>query len=486
MMRTMLAGLVLLAASVAHAVTCGDGVVDGGEECDAGPSPAGDLCTAACVRPGLGVTHTAAAWTSPRTGDRQIMAEVWYPATAGPAGTWDDEFGGFRNASMSPGRWPLVVFSHGFQLTEGPGIIQAYAKTARRLATQGFIVASLDHPFDTFENLGNAAYDRPIDVMRMLDVLLDEQQMPVRLRAHVDSDRVGVAGHSLGGYTAFAVGANGPFSERDPRVKAIAGLAPGIILSNDELATVRVPTLIISGALDAVTAPGALHERPYAALGPPKYFVQYVDGDHFVYTDACESYYCGARQTDRYLAAFFRTHLSTPLVDDPLLVPGAEAEFDDIVFRADPGPLLLSGTPRRSTCGFELGVARAEGFAALDGRRLECLDGAPCDGDPAVGRCAIGLQACVNVVDRAVPACVPIDVASVAVSGTKRHPDLARLATTATELLPTSDRRCGDVTQVTVAIPRGRRTGRRLIRTKALTSLGVRDTDRFVLTCITE
>src|SRR5438093_4262487 len=38
----------VLAPRIAHA-TCGDGILDPGEECDPGPDVAGDCCTSACT-----------------------------------------------------------------------------------------------------------------------------------------------------------------------------------------------------------------------------------------------------------------------------------------------------------------------------------------------------------------------------------------------------------------------------------------------------
>src|SRR5262249_39337614 len=218
---------------------------------------------------------------------RTVEAEVWYPATtAAVAGIWDSARGGFPNAPPTPGRMPLVVFSHGLQGTEGEGVVLLYARMLRRLALEGFVVASADHPKDTDALFGDNLIDRPLDLKRVLDVLLDDARAPDVLRGHVDADRVGLLGHSFGGYTVFAVASNNPWATRDPRVKAVAGLAPGIVIQNDALATVRAPALIVSGALDTVTPPVPLHERPYAALGAPKYFVQYTNGDHFVYSDA--------------------------------------------------------------------------------------------------------------------------------------------------------------------------------------------------------
>jgi probable HAF family extracellular repeat protein/cysteine-rich repeat protein len=461
---------------------CGDGVLDPGETCDDGNALPGDDCNPECARPGLGVTHHSVVWNSPRTGTRPLEVEIWYPA-ATSGRTWDVPWGGERDVPVGPGRFPLVVFSHGFQTTEGPDVNLVYAQMLRRLALQGFVVAALDHPKDDLQNVLDNFTDRPLDVQLVLDVLLDAAGTPPLLREHLDTIRVGLLGHSFGGYTVFAAAADTQFSTRDSRVKAVAGLAPAILLSDDELGTVRAPALIVSGALDDITPPPYFHERPYAALGAPKYFVQYADGNHFVVTDGCEPSFCGARQTDRYLAAFFRAYLANDPSLEDLLQPGSEAVFGNIRFLRERGPALLPGGAAPADCTLELATQIADTPGAAAPRTLACSDGASCDRDSLPGRCEFAVQLCTNEVDRHLIGCVATDVTSVRVKGTRRNPELASLATAVAAILPAGDRRCSEPTLVTVTIPPGRSVGRRAIRTFARRSDGTRDADRFVLRC---
>src|SRR5262249_20212057 len=150
-----------------------------------------------------------------------------------------------------------------------------------------------------------------------------------------------------------------------------------------------------------------------AMLGAPKYFVQYTDGDHFVFSDACEAYYCGERQTDRYLAAFFRAYLANDPSGEALLEPGAESAFGNIVFRRERGPALLPGGARPTDCTLELATQLEDAPGAELPRRLACADGDACDLDPTPGQCGFAVSLCVGEVDRHLLACTPGDVTQV-------------------------------------------------------------------------
>jgi cysteine-rich repeat protein len=470
-------------ATCQHEIRCGDGLTEGSEECDDANAVPDDGCTLECLRPRLGVAHFSVTWTSPRTGERVVEAEAWYPAMSGGDASWDASFGAARDATPTAGPAPVIVFSHGLQVEEYPGILQAYQTTLRRLALQGFVVVAIDHPQDTLARFGENLVDRPLDVKRVLDVLLDPLAAPSLLRGHVDPDRVGVAGQSYGGYTAFTVAANSAFGTRDPRVKAIAGVAPALIIADEAFPTIGAAALIVSGVHDPVLPADLFNEHPYELLRAPKYFVQYTDGDHWPYSDACESTYCSARQTDRYLSAFFKAYLANDPSEEALLEPGAEAAFSNIRFLRDRGPALLPGGRRvDGECAVELATQIPDAPGAFAPGRLACVDGAPCDGDPRPRSCGFAVRLCLNVVDRHLLGCAATDVASLSVRGWRGDPALAALG--AAPGLPTSDRRCTpEPALLTVAIPPGRTTGRRVVRTAARSTSGTRDLDRFLLTC---
>ena len=154
---------------------------------------------------------------------RTFSVEVWYPTSAGPdapVADYEITAGGFTlvtlpspNGTVRDGPLdlrgaphPVVVFSHGFS-----GVRQQSVYLCEYLASHGFVVAAPDHVGNTFTNMGAPAIEsarvRPIDVGRTLDALLAKADgWPDELLAFAaDPERIGVAGHSFGGFTTFRV-----------------------------------------------------------------------------------------------------------------------------------------------------------------------------------------------------------------------------------------------------------------------------------------
>ena len=143
---------------------------------------------------------------------------LWYPAEAAP-GTgatysfaldvadpigrvWLGTYRGVAIRTAPPdlggGPYPLVVLSPGFAMSS-----TSYAWLGEHLASHGFVVASPDHD-ETLDpsRLGVAAMSRPADIT----ATLDRVESDLRFADMVDVDRVAVVGHSLGGFTALAMG----------------------------------------------------------------------------------------------------------------------------------------------------------------------------------------------------------------------------------------------------------------------------------------
>jgi len=153
--------------------------------------------------------------------NRRFPCEIWYPAATQRAG--ED-----RDASALPGRYPLIAFSH---ISSGNRRQSAFLCT--HLSSHGYVVAAMDHSEtivpELRRNEGESAEQRAAriqgwianrvpDIRLLLDRVLDvawwdSQAMP-------DPDRVGIAGHSFGGWTALAT------PEVDGRIRAVVALAP--------------------------------------------------------------------------------------------------------------------------------------------------------------------------------------------------------------------------------------------------------------------
>jgi predicted dienelactone hydrolase len=214
--------------------------------------------------------------------DRLLPVECWYPIGAADAttptvyellpGTGFTSAGAFE-AAPAAGRVPLVLFSHG-----RTGTRIAYTLLCEALAARGCVVISADHPGDTLIDFAlEIAVDdatnerqRVEDARLLLDAALgDAEGVPAAVRGAIDPDRIAVAGHSYGGYTALGLAA-GAFGDPDPRVGAVVGLqAYTRALTDEDLARVRVPTLLSVAARDATTPPAVDADRPWALLATP-------------------------------------------------------------------------------------------------------------------------------------------------------------------------------------------------------------------------
>jgi predicted dienelactone hydrolase len=235
---------------------------------------------------------------------RRLVAEVWYPSTAAHAGAdLDPErrdryplFPGFpeayqtavRDAAPAAGRLPLAIFSHGYA-----GHRRQSTFFATHLASHGWAVASVDHTGNTFMDLAlqasaGTAGDawsrsmeaRPLDVSFLIDAAADG-----RLGlADVDTARVGMSGHSFGGWTSVRAVAD------EPRIASVVALAPAIgvpvLRAAIDLAWKRpVPVLIIAADRDSLL-PLAGIEATLAELPAPATLVTLVSTDHMHFCDA--------------------------------------------------------------------------------------------------------------------------------------------------------------------------------------------------------
>ena len=139
-------------------------------------------------------------------GHRDLEGYLWYPTDATGPLTHDFEskiWVGTRvvkEAEPATGRFPFVVLSHGMF---GNALNQAWLAGA--LAKQGYVVAAINHPgtstWSRAPDQRRQLWERPKDISRLIDYASTSPQLS-RL---VDPDRIFMAGHSLGGFTAVAL-----------------------------------------------------------------------------------------------------------------------------------------------------------------------------------------------------------------------------------------------------------------------------------------
>ena len=132
---------------------------------------------------------------------------MWYPAQPGNA-------------------HPLIVYSH-----SSGGHRRSATFLATHLASHGYVVAAMDHSERVASELGRregenteraARIDAVIasrvpDIRFLLDYLLGETGTGIAL----DASRIGLVGHSFGGWTVLAT------AEVEPRVRSVVAMVPG-------------------------------------------------------------------------------------------------------------------------------------------------------------------------------------------------------------------------------------------------------------------
>lgn len=220
--------------------------------------------------------HASTVVVDERRDGRQLAVDVWYPAVApSDEPTAYDLFAGVgftahatEQAPPLPGAHPVVVWSHG-----RTGTRTSYVLLCEGLAAQGYAVVASDHPGDTLGDwLTGAASDdatneadRVADVGRLLDHLADGGLGEAAGGLRPDTDRVAVAGHSYGGWTALASA-----RAHGDRLRGVAGLQPfSRTISRADLGAVTLPVLLVAGSADATTPPAPDAHRAFESLGSP-------------------------------------------------------------------------------------------------------------------------------------------------------------------------------------------------------------------------
>jgi predicted dienelactone hydrolase len=174
--------------------------------------------------------------------NRSFFCEIWYPAAAQHAGQdlapeTQDTFTApmldtlrrqmaVRDGAPYPETLPLIIFSH-----HSGGHRRVATFLCTHLASHGYAVAAVDHSEVVAPELarregetqeqraarGEAVVaSRVPDVRFLIDCILNESG-----GISLDAARIGIVGHSFGGWTALAA------VDDEPRIRAVVALAPG-------------------------------------------------------------------------------------------------------------------------------------------------------------------------------------------------------------------------------------------------------------------
>jgi dienelactone hydrolase len=245
---------------------------------------------------------------------RLFPCEVWYPAAAQHAGQdiatgTQDSFTvppsdtplsqmAVRDAAAQPGTYPLIIFSH-----PSGGHRRTATFLCTHLSSHGYLVAALDHSEVVAAELARPTVEtdeqraarqeawianRVPDIRFLLDHLLNDAAQSEE--AKPGSTRIGIVGHSFGGWTALAA------TDIESRIGAVVALAPGgssqpkpgILRVKLTLTSGRdVPTLYLVGEND-VSLPLAGMYEIFERTPATKQMVILRRADHMHFMDNVE------------------------------------------------------------------------------------------------------------------------------------------------------------------------------------------------------
>ncbi len=207
------------------------------------------------------------------------------------------------------GPFPLIIFSHGLG-----GSRDGYAYLGHYWAEHGYVSVHVQHAGSDSKlvtaDSGNAKkalqwavtrpenwINRPEDVSFAIDRMLELNKTDEQLKGRMDAAKVGVSGHSYGGYTAHAVAGlkvmvgEGMRSFLDTRVKAAIAMSPPGKLAarvGPEGCAFAVPCLHMMGSNDNSQLFGteaAERRIPFDTTRSHNQFLIIVDGaDHMVFS----------------------------------------------------------------------------------------------------------------------------------------------------------------------------------------------------------
>jgi predicted dienelactone hydrolase len=228
---------------------------------------------------------------SDETRGRVFPVEVWYPARDGNG----DQHAGpdeTRDAAALAGTHPLTVYSH-----SSGGNRRSASFLCTHLASHGYAVAAMDHServaaelarrdgeteAEQAARIDGVIASRVPDIRFLVDFLLGQGVADIGF----DAARIGLVGHSFGGWTVLAT------TEADPRVRSVVALAPGgssrprpgILPVTLTFAWGRdVPTLYLAAEDDVPIPLEGIHELFDRTPSSKRLFIlRRADHQHFV------------------------------------------------------------------------------------------------------------------------------------------------------------------------------------------------------------
>ncbi|MEU7620021.1 alpha/beta hydrolase [Micromonospora rifamycinica] len=194
------------------------------------------------------------------TGPRPLPVTLWYPTERG---------------RVAPGRFPVVVHSHGLR-----SLPELHTALATRWAAAGFVVAAPAYPYTSRRATRFSRADvrnQPADAWRLIRHLVRlDARAGDPLAGHLDVGRFAATGHSAGGFTTAGMFTSGHS----------ARLRSGVIIAGGGLAGAfagpAAPLLFVHGTADPVV-PLTVGQAGYQRATGPKAFLGVLGQGHGEY-----------------------------------------------------------------------------------------------------------------------------------------------------------------------------------------------------------
>lgn len=252
--------------------------------------------------------------------EEDIEVAFWYPTKDQ---TESYEYDGKFLTEIAPdgqiytedGPYPMVIYNHGYGADQYQAL---YLKEL--LASEGYIVAAPKYSnsfmFDTSslfsfsEAISHIDNDAPVDSFvselfrdsyvtylennrifkaeATLDEILNcNNDEGCFLYRSIDTEAIGMAGHSLGGITTIGVTGGHPNDAMlDERIKAAAFYASPSYPFEKSIASIAIPSLVMVGEMDTfVTKPDENKWLSQPHLSPPYFFITLEGANHFSFSN---------------------------------------------------------------------------------------------------------------------------------------------------------------------------------------------------------